>query len=248
MQELILLSIADVRKYRQISKQTNTDNFNGHLRSIQQTDLTDLLSDGMYYDLQSYLTTGWTAQSATSYTRNSNYMLTAVGADLSALNGQAIRLNENDFFVVTGAIYGGTDTAIYVNTYREIPSTITSLESKAETNYVNLLNGSDYTNTDGELAFYFGLRPFLSYKYLVSYITDGALKQADAGNVNFVDAVYNFADGAQLKRAKDEYLSYAMTQRNRIVRYLDENSANFPLWSNSDAGIEERRAFDFYVM
>lgn len=51
-----LITIADCRKFRQISKQINTDSFDGHVRSVQQNELRNLLGKSLYLDFMTNLT------------------------------------------------------------------------------------------------------------------------------------------------------------------------------------------------
>ena len=243
--ETILITINDVRQYRQISKQVNADNFTAYARSIQRRQLSDLLGKPLYTDLQKWIATGWANEAATSFRKDSAYTFTALGADLSTLATKDIKIS-TEVFNVLSAVYDSTDTLVTVSEARELPNTIATVESKAASVYTSLLNGAEYTNTDGDDVQYYGLRAFLAWHWLSMYTTDGTLKQADAGNVNFTDSVYNLADGAQLKRAKDVYLSESVSAGNDIIEYMDANESAFGLWdSKSESSV---KAFDFFVI
>lgn len=101
--------------------------------------------------------------------------------------------------------------------------------------YANLINGNiTYTDSDGETALYFGLKPFLVFHTLGYLLNDNNLKIADAGNLNLLDTTFQKATGGETKGAKDDYLNQANFYYNNIVDYLDQNISTYPLWDRKN--------------
>ena len=85
----ILINISDVRKYRQLGKQINADNFNGHVRTIQENQLTELFGDVLAYDFFDFLDNGFSDLSQT-YLTTSSTTFKATDVDLSSYSGYAL--------------------------------------------------------------------------------------------------------------------------------------------------------------
>ncbi|RLD69254.1 MAG: hypothetical protein DRI95_00755 [Bacteroidetes bacterium] len=51
-----LINIQDVRVYRQLSKQVNEDNFKGHVKSVQDIELYNLLGQALFSDFFANIT------------------------------------------------------------------------------------------------------------------------------------------------------------------------------------------------
>jgi len=195
----LLINITDVRKYKQIGKQINADSFNGHVRTVQENQLTELLGKDLSYALFDYLNNNWTLSGET-FERVSDTEIKAINVDLSGWNDYSIRLNKGLFLIAESANFDGTDTILTVtgnnlsNTVDEygvlqlkyVPDTITSVEHKVDNSYTLLLNGDEAEN-------YNGLRPFLSWHFAVSYLVDGSLKQNDVGNINVTGDLFQKA-------------------------------------------------------
>jgi len=223
----ILITINDVRKYRQLGKQVNQDNFDGIAREIQENELTELLGESLSYDLFNYLDNDWIVETGT-FTRNSDYQFTATALDLSSWAGYAIRVNSDTFVIVKTAVFGGTDTIVTVEGY-VLPETLTTIEYKTENNYIKLLNGANYTVNSSTIK-YNGLRPYISWKFLAIYTTEGSVKQSDVGNISIMPENARRPSGNDLNSAKSIKLQNSLREYNRIVNYLNENSDIFPLW------------------
>ena len=239
----ILLNNNDVRKYRQLSKQINNDNFNGHVRTIQFNQLSEVLGNALHYDFFNYLANSWTTQSGT-FTVDSTTQITAAGIDLSTWSDYAIKINSTVFVIVETATFGGVDTVLTVTGY-DLPTTITNLEYKTENNYIKLLNGTAYTYENNTISFE-GLRPFLTWHFLTSYLVDGDLKQADVGNKNIIGDLYTNISQNTIKAAKSEYLENAIRSRNNIVQYLDTERSDFEKWIYS--GAEKENLLNYNMM
>ena len=218
-----LLTISDVRDFRQLGKQLNTDNFTARVKEIQDNQLRELLGEDLFFDFQSYIENSWNV-SAETFVRDSVTQLTASGVDLSSWAGYGLRINSNIFVSVDTAAFGGVDTIITVSGY-DLPSTIISVEYKTENAYIRLLNGYD-KNTNG-------LRGFMSWHLLNIYLLDGDLKQSDVGNVHLTGEMFEKPSYRQRADAGSGYLQNATREENRIIDYLNDNTVDFPLWSVS---------------
>jgi len=216
-----LLTISDVRNFRQLGKQVNADNFTARVKEVQDNQLCELMGSDMYTDFSTYIDDSWNTSSET-FVRNSYTQMTATNVDLSSWVGYGLRINSTVFVTVESATFGGTDTIIIVSGY-DLPETLTTTEYKTESKYLSLLNGAD-KNTNG-------LRGFMSWHLLNIYLLDGDLKQSDVGNVKFTGELFDRPSFKQKNTAGSGYLQNATREENKIIEYLNDNSIDFPLWS-----------------
>ncbi len=237
-----LINIQDVRKYRQLSKQVNSDNFNGRVLEVQDNQLSEFLGDALFFDLFDFLENNWTAQISV-FTRITDYVFECDG-DFSALQSNSLRINSEIFSICESAFFDGIKTTITITGY-VLPEIITILESKIETKYLNLLNGCTYLLGSNSVIFR-GLRPFLIWNFLVNYTTDGDLKHADVGNVNYTGELFQKASKYERQAAVSGYLQNSIRENNRIVSYLNENSAIFDKWEQQSK--DNLAQFDFIVI
>lgn len=239
----LLTTIEDIRKYRQLGKQLNTDNFEGRVREVQENELTELLGRGLSYDFFNELDNNWSSQAGT-FTRDSDYQFTATGIDLSAWVDYALRINSDTFVIVKTAVFGGGDTIITVEGCI-LPITLTSIEYKAENKYIKLLNGTSYS-FNNETVNFNGLRPFIAWKLLAIFVSDGTIKHSDVGNFSITSPNFIEPSSGDKKAAKSTYLQNSLREENNIIDYLNENSTDFPLWeSTNNENIEN---FNFFVV
>jgi len=226
---ILTTSINDVRKYRQLGKQLNSDNFDGRVREVQENELTELLGRALSYDFFNSLENSWTNISQT-LTRVSDTIFKVLAVDLSAtiLAGYAIRVNENTFAIVKSCTFTTPDTVIEVEGY-ELPDILTTIDYKAENKYIKLLNGYTYTE-DSKTIKYNGLRPFISWKLLAIFAGDGNVKHSDTGNFTITSGNFERPTKGELESAKSTYLQNSVREENNIIDYLNANSIDFPLW------------------
>jgi hypothetical protein len=241
----ILTSINDIRKYRQLGKQLNQDNFEGRIREIQENELTELLGRALSYEFFNSLETGWTNIDE-SFERVSDTQFKALAVDLTAsiLIGYAIRINENTFVIVKTCTFDTPDTIIEVDGY-ELPALLTSIDYKAENKYIYLLNGNVYTK-DSETFKFNGLRPFISWKFLAVFILDGDVKHSDTGNFSITSPNFERPSNASMNAAKSTYLENSIREENNIIDYLDEKNADFLLWKSKQK--ENTQNYNFIVI
>ena len=239
----LLTTIEDIRKYRQLGKQLNTDNFEGRVREVQENELTELLGRALSYDFFNELDNNWSTQAGT-FTRDSDYQFKATGVDLSTWTDYAIKINDSVFVIVKTAVFGGVDTVITVEGYI-LPTTLTTIEYKAENKYIKLLNGTSYSFNSETINFN-GLRPFIAWKLLAIFVSDGTIKHSDVGNFSITSPNFVEPNSGDKKAAKSTYLQNSVREENNIIDYLNENSTDFPLWeSTNNENIEN---FNFFVV
>lgn len=231
-----LLTISDVRNFRQLGKQLNTDNFKSRVKEVQDNQLRELLGDDLFFDFSDYIENSWNL-SAETFVRDSSTQLTASGVDLSAWAGYGLRINSNIFVCVDTAVFGGVDTIITVSGY-DLPEAVTRVEYKPENAYIRLLNGYE-RNTNG-------LRGFMSWHLQNIYLYDGDVKQADVGNIQYTGEMFEKISNKQRADAGSNYLQNATREENYIIDYLNDNTTDFPLWS---IAIESNiNKFDFVII
>jgi len=224
---MILITINDVRKYRQLGKQLNDENFSGRVLEIQENELTELLGKPLSYDLFNYLETGWNAQAGT-FTRISDTQFRAESIDLTAWLDYAIRINEDTFVVVKDAVLDTTDTILTIEGY-VLPTLLTTIEFKVVNNYVKLLNGTDYI-LDSKTIRFNGLRGFIIWKFLAVFLADGNVKQSDVGNFSIASPNFREPQGGSITAAKSIYLQNSIREENNICEFLNDNNTLYPLW------------------
>ena len=171
MTEILLLSLADVRAVKQISKQINEDDFNARVRNVQRLNLINLLGNAFYTDLMSNI--------------------------------------ENVI-------------------------------------YNNLINGTEYTNTEGVVN-YFGLKRFLAWHVLADLLSDNSIKISDLGNVNATGNNFNLSDGSDTARVQKEYLTNALYERNEIIKFLDFNYSSYEFWESTQS-LNKSNEFYFNIL
>jgi len=239
----ILVTNNDVRKFRQLGKQTNLDNFTARAREVQTNELTELLGNALVYDFFNFLSTGFILSSDT-FVRTSDTKITATGVDLTAWVGYSLKLNGGIYVVVTAAVFT-TDTLITVvgnNLTNEtdtngvldikyIPDTLTTIEYSEENKYIKLLNGTSYTNNSDTIQFN-GLRGFISWKFLAIFLSDANVKHSDVGNFAITSQNFQNPSKGDKVAARSTYLQNSTREENSIIEYLNENSTSFPLWNS----------------
>ncbi len=225
----ILTSINDIRKYRQLGKQLNSDNFEGRVREVQENELTELLGRGLAYDFFNSLENNWTNISGT-FERVSDFTFKVLTVNLtsSILVGYAIRVNENIFAIVKSCSFDSTDTIIEIEGY-ELPLVLTLVDYKIDNKYIRLLNGCTYI-IDAETINFNGIRPFISWKLLSIFVADGSIKHSDIGNLAIISQNFERPSNREMQAATSIYLQNSNREENNIINFLNENSVIYQLW------------------
>ena len=226
----ILTIINDIRQYRQLGKQINQENFDGRIREIQENELTELLGKELSFDFFNFLENGWTNIDET-FERVSNTVFKITEIDLSAiiLPNYSIRINENTFAMVKTCTFDATDTIIEIEGYI-LPTTLTIIDYRSENDYIKLLNGTIYSKNGNNLKFN-GIRPFITWKFLAVYISDGDVKHSDTGNFSITSPNFERPSNFAMNAAKSTYLQNSVREENNIIDFLNETSTLYPLWN-----------------
>jgi len=239
----ILISIDDVRNnYRQLGKQVNEENFNGHVREVQENNLNQILGQTLTFDFYNFLENGFTLSSET-FVRDSTKQLTATNVDLSTWVAFSLKINDNIYVVVDSAVFDGTDTIIKVSGY-DLPTILTTIEYSSENKYTKLLNGC-ISSENSKPIYFKGIRPLLIWHFLASYLIDGSLKQSDVGNINIIGSNFSNASNRQLNEARSNYLENAIRERNHIIDYLELNSSIYELFKGQAK--QNTQDFNFFA-
>jgi hypothetical protein len=239
-----LINNADVRKYRQLGKQTDTTNFDGHVKTIQENELTELLGEELSYDLFNFLNNGFTDVAETYEFINVN-SFKILNSDKTLLINCSLKINNTIFVKVSDAYLDDADTIIEVIGY-DLSNTISSVAYSTETKYMNLVNGIVYIKNGNPINFK-GLRPFLIWNLLVSYLVDGSLKQSDVGNFQILSDTFQKSNNNDIKIAKSEYLQNATREGNKIIAFLSNNTNIYTLYNNN-TDKQNISDFDFFIV
>ena len=98
--------------------------------------------------------------------------------------------------------------------------------------YNDLVNGTTYTY-QGYTIYYYGLKPYLSWLFLIDYIFEGDHYYADYGNIAYAD---NPQDNTKVssyrskKEIKDGHEQQANHYKCEIIKFLQENISTYTLW------------------
>lgn len=245
----LLTTINDIRQYRQLGKQLNDVNFQGRAREVQDNELTELLNQALAFDFFDFLDNAdnWTTQAGT-FTRDSDFQFTASNLDLSSWADNSLRINNSDnstvFVVVKTAVFSSPNTVITVEGY-VLPITLTTIEFSIENKYVKLLNGESYTKDSDTIQFN-GLRPFIAWKFLAIFLSDGSVKHSDTGNFSITSSNFERPSNASISASRSTYLQNSTREENNIIDYLNEKSTDFPLWDSK--GQENIENYNFIVI
>lgn len=253
----ILVTNNDIRKFRQLGKQTNLDNFTARAREVQTNELTELLGNPLMFDFFNFLSTGFTL-STDSFVRTNDTQLTATGVDLTAWIGYSLKLSGGIYVVVTAAVFT-TNTLITVTgnnltnetdengvlDIKYLPDTLGTVEFSTENKYTRLLNGESYTK-DSKTIQYDGLRGFISWKFLAIFLSDANVKHSDTGNFSITSNNFQRPSNADKVSARSTYLQNSTREENHIIDYLNTLSTTFPLWDSKNN--ENLENYNFIVV
>jgi hypothetical protein len=228
----LLTTIEDIRQYRQLGKQLNTDNFEGRVREVQDNELTELLGRPLAFDFFNSLDNDWTTQAGT-FVRDSDKQFTATALDLSSWVGYALKINDEVFGVVKTAVFSVNTVITLTDDSTILPTTLTTIEFKTDAKYIKLLNGESYTK-DAKTIQYNGLRPFISWKLLAIFLSDGSVKHSDTGNFSITSANFQRPSAGEKNAARSTYLGNSTREENHIIDYLNEESETFTLWDSKN--------------
>lgn len=97
--------------------------------------------------------------------------------------------------------------------------------------YEKLLNGEAY-QVNGKTIQYYGIKPALCYWWLSLAAKEGDLFMATYGAVKFANNPQQHFESAKEKnKVSADYSETAQYYANDIIKYLNNNSTNYPLWT-----------------
>jgi len=96
--------------------------------------------------------------------------------------------------------------------------------------YADLLNGKVYEYQGNQIEYY-GLKPYLCFLWLAIAAREGDLFLTNYGSVQFVNnPQQSFETAKEKEKIAASYLETAQGYENDIIKFLNENSSDFPLW------------------
>jgi len=103
----------------------------------------------------------------------------------------------------------------------------------AEQKYVDLIDGVEYTDLNGQTVYFPGLKPYIIWQFAADYLIDGRVKHADIGSttVDYTRFIPPNSSGAEMfERTRQNYLARAAHYANEIKKYLNSSTSKYPLW------------------
>ena len=106
-------------------------------------------------------------------------------------------------------------------------------DERASGVYKELLDGKTYTY-NSETIEYYGLKPVLAYWWLAMVAREGDLFQSSYGAVQFNNnPQQSFETAREKERIAVGYMETAQKYANDVIKFLNTNSSNYPLWKNN---------------
>lgn len=103
--------------------------------------------------------------------------------------------------------------------------------------YQNLLNGVAYT-LNGQTVYFDGLKPMIGYFTLARFVMNNPIHITRFGIVNKVNTNSQNVDSVTLRQVVNELRSNALTYKNQVDTYLQENQTTYPLYIGSNSGMK----------
>jgi len=109
--------------------------------------------------------------------------------------------------------------------------------------YADLLNGKSYVYENQTIQYY-GLKPALCYWWLAIFAREGEQFNANVGAIQFVDNPQQYFQSAKQKETlAQQYLETANDYANGIIKFLNENADDYPLWETDT----EKSSVNFFT-
>ena len=103
-------------------------------------------------------------------------------------------------------------------------------DARATGIYADLLNGKPY-KYNNETIQYYGLIPALVYWWLAIAAREGDMFQTTIGAAQFVNnQQQSFETSKEKERIASNYMETAQDYANDVIKFLNENSTDYPLW------------------
>jgi hypothetical protein len=108
--------------------------------------------------------------------------------------------------------------------------------------YQTLIDGEAYTYS-GDTVLFNGLKPYLSYTWLILFSTEGNNNHTNAGNYTIDPATAFQPD--RLSQSIGSYKTEQSHERNNIIQYLNEKSSTYDLWEGKSQKNPTSQTIDF---
>jgi hypothetical protein len=215
------------------------------VREVQENELTELLNRALTYDFFNSLDNGFSVQAGT-FNRTSDRVFVAVGLDLSSWVDYAVKINNSSFGVIETAVFGGADTTITLTKQSDVlPESLNVVEYSNDSKYIKLLNGTTYTYDSNPVDFN-GIRPFLTWKLLAIFVSDGTIKHSDVGNFEIKSMNFQAPKSGDKFAARSGYLQNSAREENNIIDYLNTESKIYELWRSK--GQENIQSYNISII
>ena len=104
------------------------------------------------------------------------------------------------------------------------------MDARTSGKYADLLNGKTYTYGNQTIQYY-GLKPALCYWWLAISAREGESYHSGYGVINFTNnQQQSFESSKEKERLCASYMQTAQGYANDIIKYLNANTAAYPLW------------------
>lgn len=225
----ILITIPEIREVRQLSKNYDTIEFNGYVSEVQRNYFEKLIGSELYLDL---LNNTETLISGTLVV-SEKYTITDYKSGDDFTNVGASKNENGEVFIATGTT----------------PTNWTN-ESKLQTTsdiYFDLLEGKEYTYQNKKVNFR-GSKIYLIYLFLYLYFKEGDINYSDSGKKTY--NVENSTDARTPLNSSitSNHFTNAQNFGEDITKYLNDNSADYPLFESSETNQNVNFRFGFNVL
>lgn len=113
--------------------------------------------------------------------------------------------------------------------------------------YQEFLNGKEYTYA-GDTYFFDGLKPMLCYYALARFVASNPVNITRAGIVTKTNQQSQPVDGGTLRAAVNELRSSAVFYQAEVIKFLERNPTDYPLWQTegADSNTGRRTSLNFF--
>lgn len=111
-----------------------------------------------------------------------------------------------------------------------------------EVRYQELRDGKTY-QYNSDVIQYFGFKPFLLFHVAAILVYEGDLQLTEFGAQQYTD---NYSKHNNRRDIRNDFLAEAERYGNEIIKFLDKNYADFPLWDSKKYDNPTNSAFFIY--
>jgi hypothetical protein len=114
------------------------------------------------------------------------------------------------------------------------------IKNISQSKYTELLNGKEYTNTDGKLIRYHGVKPVLVYYTYARLLANDNYRSTPTGFVKKLNDYSEHIDSGSnektLNRLITQARSSAISYQQEMIDFLNEYDTIYDLWNYSTSG------------